>query len=83
MRHGTHFEPLCHKLLESYPEGRAAFEDVGDIDLEAVKKLVQEIVARVNLPKPYALTDRRAEHIHAILEIGMQRIEDILRETKK
>lgn len=82
MRHGAHFEPLCRKLLENYPEGRAVFEQVASIDLEAVKKLAHEIVARVELRKPYALTDRRAEHIYAILEIGMQRIKNILRETK-
>ena len=83
MKKGAHFEPLCHKLLELFPKGRAAFEEVADIDLETVRRLVHEIVSRVELPKPYALTDRRAEHIYAILEIGMKRIEDILRETKK
>lgn len=83
MKNGAHFEPLCHKLLGSYPEGRAVFEEVAGIDLKAVKRLAQEIVARVELPKPYALTDRRTEHIYAILEIGMERIESILRETKK
>ena len=83
MKHGAHFEPLCHKLLESFPEGRAVFEQVAGIDLEPVRRLVHEIVARVELPEPYALTDRRAEHIYAILEIGMERIENILRGTQR
>ncbi len=83
MKKGAHFEPLCYKLLEHYPDGRVVFEEVAGIDLRAVKRLVQEIVTRVELPKPYALTDRRAEHVCAILEIGMERIRNILRETKK
>ncbi len=83
MKNGAHFEPLCHKLLEHHPEGRVVFEEVAGIDLEIVNKLVHEIVARVELPEPYALTDRRAEHIYAILKLGMERIENILRETKK
>ena len=83
MKKGAHFEPLCHKLLEYFPQGRAVFEEVAVIDLEIVNKLLHEIVARAELPKPYALTNRRAEHICAILEIGMKRIKNILRETKK
>ena len=65
------------------PEGYTVFEEVAGIALEHVRRLVHEIVARVELPEPYALTDRRAEHICAILEIGMERIENILRETHR
>ena len=83
MKNGAHFEPLCHKLLNRFLQGRAIFEEVAGIDLEPVKKLVHGIVVGIELPEPFALTDRRAEHICAILEIGMERIKNILRETKK
>ena len=83
MKNGAHFEPLCHKLLDHFPEGYTVFEEVAGIDLEHVRKLVHEIVAHVELPEPFALTDRRAEHICAILDIGMDRIENILRETHR
>ena len=78
MKHGALFEPLCRRLLDCFPESHAAFEQAAGIDLEAVRILTREIIARVDLPKPYALTCRRAEHICGILEIGMQRIRNIL-----
>lgn len=75
---GALFEPLCHKLLDTYPEGRTAFEHAASIDLEAVKALTREIIRHIELPESYALTEKRAAHIHAVLQIGMERIRNIL-----
>ena len=78
-KHGALFVPLCHKLLETYPEGRAAFERAVSIDLEAVRTLMGRIIQHANLPGSFALTEKRAAHIHAVLKIGIQRIKNILR----
>ena len=80
-KNGALFEPLCRKLLDTYPEGRAAFERAVEIDLEAVRALTHNIIQRVDLPGNYALTEKRAVHIHAVLQIGRQRIQNILREN--
>ena len=77
-KHGAFFEPLCHKLLDTYPEGRAAFEHAASIELETVKALTHRIIQHVELPKSYALTEERATHIHTVLQIGMERIRNIL-----
>ena len=74
------YESLCRKLLSCFPEGRAIFEQVACIDVGAVRTLTHEIVDRVKLPEPYAMTGRRAEHICAILQMGMERIRSIIRE---
>ena len=79
-KQGAFFEPLCHKLLDAYPEGRAAFEHAAGIDLETVRVLTQEIIRHVKLPASHALTYRRAAHIQAVLQIGLERIRNILRE---
>ena len=78
---GATFETLCNKLLDTYPEGRAAFERAADIDLEVVRALTHNIIQGVNLPGNYALTEKRAAHIHAVLQIGVQRLQNILREN--
>ena len=65
-RHGAFFKPLCYKLLDEYPEGRAAFEHAANIDLEAVGVLTHDIIRRIKLPEGHALTERRAAHIQGI-----------------
>ncbi len=79
-KHGALFEPLCHRLLDEYPEGRAAFERVATIDLEAVRMLTHRIISHVKLPESHALTERRAVHMQSVLQIGKERIRNILRE---
>ena len=77
-KHGAFFKPLCHKLLDEYPEGRSAFEHAAGIDLEAVRVLTHDIIRRIKLPEGHALTERRAAHIQSVLQIGMERIRNIL-----
>lgn len=79
-KHGAFFEPLCHKLLDEYPEGGAAFEHAAGIDLEAVRALTHHIISHVELPESHALTERRAAHIQSVLQIGVERVRNILRE---
>ena len=79
-KHGATFESLCHKLLATYPEGRVAFEQVASTNLEAVSILMNDIIRDIKLPEGYALTERRAQHMQAVLQIGMDRIRKILQE---
>ena len=79
-KHGATFEHLCHKLLDAYPDGREAFELAANTDLESVEVLMQDIIRRIELPNGHALTERRAEHMKAVLQIGMDRIWKILKE---
>ena len=79
-KQGASYEPLCRKLLTSFPEGRVFFEAVAAVDLRPVRALTEEIINRVQLQEPYAMTNRRAEHICAILHLGLERIRSILRE---
>ena len=81
-KQGAIFKPLCHRLLDEYPEGRAAFEHAAGIDLETIRLLTREIISHVRLPESYALTERRAAHIQAVLQIGLERIRNILRERR-
>ena len=78
-KRGALFEELCRRLLICFPEGRGIFEQVASIDLDAVRTLTEEFVNRAQLPAPYGITARRAEHICATLQIGMQRISNVLR----
>ena len=78
-KNGAAFEPLCHKLFDAYPEGRAAFEHAANANLGAVGILMQNIIRRIEFPDGHALAERRAEHMQAVLQIGMERIKKILR----
>ena len=79
-KNGATFEPFCHKLLDPYPDGREALEHAANTDLEAVRTLTHDIICRIGLPEGRALTERRAEHMQAVLQIGMELIKKILRQ---
>ena len=79
-KHGAAFEHLCHKLLDANPDRREAFEHAASTNLESVEVLMQNVIRRIELPNGHALTERRAEHMQAVLQIGMDRIWKILRE---
>ena len=40
---------------------------------------MQDIIRHSELPEGHALTERRAEHMQAVLQIGMERIKKVLR----
>lgn len=75
---GARFIVLCRRLLEVHPAGRTAFEQVAAIDLDRVRSVIEDIIDRAPLPPPHALTDRRAEHMLAVLRLGLERIRSIL-----
>ena len=79
-KNGAAFEHLCHKLLDAYPDRRETFEHAASTNLESVEVLMQNVIRRIELPNGHALTERRAEHMQAVLQIGMDRIWKILRE---
>ena len=77
---GAPFTVLSRRLLEVHPAGRTAFEQVAAVDLGRVESVIENIVARAPLPPPHALTEQRAEHMLAVLRLGLERIRSILRQ---
>ena len=75
---GAPYDVLSLRLLDEFPAGRAAFEQVADLDPSAVRLLLEDIVERALLPAPHALTKGRAGHIAAILQLGLERIRGIV-----
>ena len=81
-KRGATFESLCHRLLDAYPEGRAAFEHAANADIEAVRILTHDIIRRIELPEGHGLTERRAQHMQVVLKIGVDRLTNILRKKR-
>jgi len=80
-KRGGDFEEVCVAFLSHYPEGRRWFEDAGKVDIDAVRRLMASIPEQISLPEPHRLSDRRSRHIYAMLQIGMERIKNVLHGT--
>lgn len=79
-KRGSRPKLILKRKLDEYTEGGAAFEHAATIDLETVRMLTHHIIRHVELPESHALTERRAAHIQSVLQIGVERIKNILRE---
>jgi len=75
---GGLFEDVCEKFLAGYPEGRRWFEVAEGVDIEAVCDLMASISRTSDLAEPYFLSERRQQHICAMLQIGAERIRNVL-----
>jgi len=73
-RYGGPFCEVAKAWLEIYPAARPIFEQVADVDLTPVKGLLSDCCANFVDLKEFALTERRAEHMYAILCLGRERI---------
>jgi hypothetical protein len=77
-KHGGLFEDVCVEFLRIYPEGRSRFEAAGAVDIEAVCVLMDSIANRIQVDDDYFLSERRRQHICAMLQIGVERTKNIL-----
>ncbi|MBC6442751.1 MAG: HipA domain-containing protein [Rhodobacteraceae bacterium] len=75
---GGTFEDVCIAFPRHYPEGRHRFERAKGVDIDAVGHLMNTIAERIPLPDPYSLSERRRQHIYAMLQIGVERIRNVL-----
>jgi hypothetical protein len=77
-RHGAAFEEICSSFLKVFPEGRSFFEAAEAVDLDRVVHLMCDLQHSMPLPTPYLLSERRKQHIYAILQLGVERIRNTL-----
>lgn len=78
---GSDFASVCCGILEIHPDGWGFFEQVEALDIDRVAELMVKIKAETALPDPYGLTERRQQHIYAMLQIGMERIKNTLHQS--
>lgn len=76
---GSLFEDLCVQFLEHYPEGRRWFDEAAAADIEAARDLMVVIGNKVECEEQYLLSQRRQQHICAMLQLGAERIKNVLR----
>ena len=75
------FEEVNAQYLDIYPDGRKWFEQAAKVDIEKVldqMQIIESWCKEVGLREPYALTERRQRYIHAVLQIGMDRVKKAL-----
>lgn len=75
------FEEVNAQYLDIYPDGRKWLEQAAKVDIEKVlgqMQIIENWCKEVGLREPYALTERRQRYIHAVLQIGMDRVKKAL-----
>ena len=77
-KHGSYFEEVCGEFLERYPKGKVRFEEAEKANIDAVDELMDLISTQSSLESPYCLSKNRRKHIYAMLQIGKERIRNIL-----
>ena len=77
---GSPFIDVSKAFLETFPKGVISFRNASRIDIDEVDNLMTRIREQFELPAPYALTKKRQEHIRFMLEIGKERIDEILKD---
>lgn len=77
-KHGSYFEEVCGEFLERYPKGKFRFEEAEKANIDAVDELMDSISRQSALEHPYCLSKNRQKHIYAMLQIGKERIRNIL-----
>ena len=79
---GSSFIDVSKAFLKTFPKGVISFRNASLIDIDEVYNLMTRIRERFELPAPYALTKKRQEHIRFMLEIGKERIDEILKDFR-
>lgn len=77
-KRGGKFEDVCIAFLQHYPGGKHWFEAAEGVDIDAVCRLMDSISERMSLSEPHSLSERRRQHIYAMLQIGVERIRNVL-----
>lgn len=77
-KRGARFEELCKAFLSEYPEGRHFFEAAATIEVATAREFMADTASQLELPEPFTFTPQRQQHICAILQIGVQRIHNVL-----
>lgn len=77
-KRGSYFEEVCGEFLKRYPKGILRFEEAQRANIDAVDELMDSIRSQSALEPPYCLSTKRQKHIHAMLQIGKERIKNIL-----
>lgn len=77
-KRGGLFEDVCLGFLQHYPDGRHWFEATEGVDIDAVCHLMDSISQRIPLTEPHFLSEMRRQHIYAMLQIGVERIRNVL-----
>ena len=77
---GSPFIEVSKAFLKTFPKGVISFRNASRIDIDEVCNLMTQIREKFELPAPYALTKKRQEHIRFMLEIGKERIDEILKD---
>lgn len=75
---GCYFNDVNIKFLEMYPEGRKWFQAAGSLDLQPVRQIMEDIAHVFDGDIHYSLSERRRLHIFTMLQIGKERIKNIL-----
>jgi len=78
-KRGGGFEDVSVAFLKLYPDGRPLFEDAAGIDLDKVLQLMDDISVSLPLDPPHDLSQMRRQHICAMLQIGAERIKNVLK----
>lgn len=77
-KRGGSFEEVSVAFLSGHSEGRRWFEAAADIDIGAIRALMDHIATVLPLPAPHGLCEMRRQHICAMLQIGVERIRNVL-----
>lgn len=75
---GALFEEICEEFLRVYPEGKRRFRQAVNADIDAVDGLMDVIGRHGEFGEPYRLSTRRRKHMRAMLQIGQERIRNVL-----
>lgn len=73
-KQGGKFCDIANAWLARHPEARPIFEEVADLDIATVENFLWVCSANFVDLADFALTDRRIEHMYAILHEGRERI---------
>lgn len=77
---GSSFIDVSRAFLETFPAGVISFQEASRINIDEVYNLMTSIRKNFVLPRPYALTENRQKHIRFMLEMGKDRIYEILQD---
>lgn len=77
-KRGGKFEDVSIAYLQHYSDGRHWFEAAEAVDIDAVCRLMDSVSASMALPEPHSLSERRRQHIYAMLQMGVERIRNVL-----
>lgn len=78
-KHGGLFVDVCSEFLRLAPGGRHWFEQVEAVDIDKICDLMDSISTDLPLDEAYFLSEKRQQHICAMLQIGRERIRNALR----